>query len=237
MIYWELMKVKQVIFLGLILVILGGRRYFPGRAAVGDGQGEFLIKALELTGGKSSVKAESLDWDQRGNLLATVSYVFDRDDWSMSVWDDRTENVRECLSCWTAVGGWLYIFDSRDGKHWKMPESNEISLNFRIDIRATAKVTADKINGRGLKIKSFGSEPCGGEICLRYEIDDPDDTELSHYLWIGQGTRLVRREQFLLGNGQTSITDYGNYDTAEVELPAKVKDAEPGVDPLMFSPG
>ena len=118
-----------------------------------------------------------------------------------------------------------------------MPESNAISLNSRIDIRSTAKATADKIRKRRLEIKSFGSEPCGGEICRRYQIIDLEDVELSHYLWIGQGTGLVRREQFLLGNGQTSITDYGNYDTAAVELPTKIKDADPGADPLMLNPG
>ncbi len=221
--------------MGLVLVGLAGWRYFNSWEGSGqDEQGKFLIKALEATSEKSSVRAESRDWDQQGNLLATVTYVLDGDNWSMSFWDNRTENVRECLSCWINVDGWLYILDSRDEKHWRMPENNSVSLTSRIDIRKTAADIVNKIGSRQLSGQLFGSEPCGGEICRRYEIDDPNDTELSHYLWIGQGTGLVRREQFLLGNGQTSITDYGNYDKSAIELPTAVKDTADGVDPFML---
>lgn len=228
------MKVKLVILLMLVLAGLGGWKYFSGRPAVEDGQEEFLIKALEATSEKSSVKAESRDWDQQGNLLATVTYVLDGDNWSMNFWDNRTENVRECLSCWTAADGWLYILDSRDGKYWKLEKVSGVGSTSRIDVRKTAKTVANKIKNHGFKWQLFGSEPCGGEICRRYEIDDPDDTELLHYLWIGQGTGLVRREQFLLGNGQTSITDYGNYDKSAIELPTAIKDAKDDADPFML---
>lgn len=228
------MKVKPAVLLILVLSGLGGWKYFSSQAATEDGQGELLIKALEATSAKFSVKAESRDWDQQGKLLSTVSYILDGDNWSMSLWDNRTEDVRECLSCWINVDGWLYIFDSRDGKYWKMAGNNEVSLNSRIDIRKTSGAAADKIRHRQLEVTYFGSEPCGGEVCRRYQIIDPEDSELSHYLWIGQGTGLVRREQFLLGNGQTSITDYGNYGSLGIELPEKVKNTTETADPFML---
>lgn len=227
MIYWDLMKVKFLILLVILSILanlwLGLPRIFTRQ--VPD---EFLIAALRKTEREVSLRAVSKDFDKDGKLLGESNFILSGEDWEMGVMVGN-----QCQSCWRRVGDKMFVLDTGDGKYWKMTASDDVKLTSRIDVRQTSRQLEPLIYDGRVTVRQFGSEPCGDiEICRRYELVDIQDSELTRYLWIGQESQLVRREQYVLGNGQTSITDYDGFSKVFVKVPEKVKDSPVASDPM-----
>lgn len=206
------------LFVGSIILVLSRREYVID---------DVLKKALEKTPQVHSFTATSQDFDQNGKKLSEVLEKFNDDDWEM-----KLINGKDVVSDWIRISDVMYVLDTNDGLYWQMTYDPSIAPISKVDIRKTFSGLKDSINSGKVKIAVFGSEPCLESICNRYNLIDPHDFELSRYLWIDKKTGDIFQEQYLLGNGQTSMTVYSALDRTNILVPSSIKRTPEGADPM-----
>lgn len=177
----------------------------------------------------SSFKVLSREFSETGEELISTEVVFNDKDWAMKIIDGG-----KLSSDWRVIGLDAYILDTGDGYFWKIPVTEIITPPVRTDVRKNIHDLNEKVADKDVVMINFGSEPCGGKVCLRYQVQPVKDSQPDWfwYLWIDGNNSQVVKEQYLMANGRTAILSYSGYSVSEVVTPVLVKEAPPGLDPL-----
>jgi hypothetical protein len=177
----------------------------------------------------SSFRTLSREFSETGEELTSTEVVFKDKNWAMKIIDGD-----KLSSDWRIIGQDAYILDTNDGYFWKMAYTEEIVPPAKTDIRKNLKELKEKISKKSVVMKDFGSEPCDGKVCLRYQVQSITDRQVDWfwYLWIDKSNNQVVKEQYLMANGRTAILSYSDYSASEVLTPVPVKNAPAGSDPL-----
>lgn len=183
-----------------------------------------LAEAMTKSAEAKSYIADSKDFDKNAAEIGSAVFVIDGDNWSM--------NLENASVSWIKYDDSFYILDTSDNKYWETPYRKDIDLKSRLKLEDEVNLMKDKISREEIKTAKFGSEPCGGEICSRWQMVDVDDTELTYYWWIGNNSGRIKQIQYVLGNGQTAIVKYKDFDTVKVEKPLEFKSAPVDSDPF-----
>lgn len=180
----------------------------------------------------SSFRVLSREFSETGKELMLTEVVFNDKNWAMKIIDGG-----KLSSDWRVIGLDAYILDTNDGYFWKTLSAEKIIHPAKTDIRKNLQDLKEKVTKKSVSIVSFGSEPCDGKVCLRYQIQSVKDCQADWYwyLWIDRNNNQVMKEQYQMANGRTAILSYSDYSASEVLTPVLVKDAPAGSDPMTLT--
>ena len=82
----------------------------------------------------------------------------------------------------------------------------------------------------------MGSEPCGTHLCWRYQLVDPSSPIVERYWFLDAMNLRLVKEQFVIGNGETSIATYDYEIEIEIEVPKETREVPAEAD-VMILPG
>lgn len=217
-------KSKSAIILASVLIGTGTIFMLRQDIKLVDGR---LAEAMTKSAEAESYMVDSKDFDKNAAEIGSAVFVIDGDNWSM--------NLENASVSWIKYDDSFYILDTSDNKYWKTPYRKDIDLKSRLKLEDAVNLMEDKISRGKIKTAEFGSEPCQGEICSRWQMVDADDAELTYYWWTGNNSGQIKQIQYLLGNGQTAIVKYKDFDTVKVEKPKEFKPAPVDSDPFSLS--
>lgn len=220
---WKILTVILIILLaGLTLNLSGcGKKFIPIPKEIQD-----LLDASDKI---LSFKVLSREFSETGEELISTDVAFNGNDWAMKIIDGD-----KLSSDWRVIGLDAYILDIRDGYYWKTPVTEKMISPAKTDVRKNLQDLKEKIIKKDVVIANFGSEPCDGKVCLRYQVQSVKDCQADWfwYLWVDRDNNQVVKEQYLMANGRTAILTYSDYSVSEVLTPVLIKEAPAGSDPM-----
>lgn len=220
---WKILTVVLVILLaGLAANLSGcGKKFISIPKEIRD--------LLDSSDKISSFKVLSREFSETGEGLISTEVVFKDKNWAMRIIDGD-----KLSSDWRIIGSTAYILDTNDGIFWKTPVTEKIIPPAKTDVRQNLKDLKEKLAKKSVVMTGFGSEPCDGKVCLRYQVQSIKDCQADWfwYLWIDRNNNQVVKEQYLMANGRTAILSYSDYSASDVSIPALIKDAPAGSDPM-----
>jgi hypothetical protein len=184
---------------------------------------------LDSLGKISSFRVLLREFSEAGEELISTEAVFNDKNWAMKIIDGG-----KLSSDWRVIGTDAYILDTNDGYFWQTKATETIIPPARADVRKNLQDLKEKVARKNVVMENFGSEPCDGKICLRYQVQSVKDcqTDWFWYLWIDRNNNQVVKEQYLMANGRTAILSYGDYSASDISIPVLVKEAPAGPDPM-----
>lgn len=176
-----------------------------------------------------SFRVLSREFSETGKELISTETVFNDKNWAMKIIDGG-----KLSSDWRVIGLDAYILDTRDGYFWQTVPAEKIIHPAKTDVRKNLQDLKEKLAKKSVSIVSFGSEPCNGKVCLRYQVQSVKDCQADWYwyLWIDRDNNQVVKEQYLMANGRTAILSYSDYSVSVVPIPVLVKNAPVESDPM-----
>ncbi len=134
------------------------------------------------------------------------------------------------------IGKTTYIKDSKDGKWWKQtveepktPDAQKAESTF------DPKKLKDEFSQKEDKttFKKIGKESCGSLTCFKYQIVNPDSTDVTEYVYFDDQEYILRKMVTVTKDGETSETTF-EFGTAKVSEPSPTKDVPKGENIYMM---
>ncbi|GEM_PF-6246456 len=176
---------------------------------------------------------------EKGKKSGQTNFKLVDDGWQLTLLDPDSLALERpaSLSAWLKLGKEIYILDFRDNQWWQSSHA-PVRLLSALDFRNYLKLLADPKNNF-LEVRFLKRDLCEEKFCLQYEIIDkhiqfPGRNLLSHYLWFDEEDYLLKKEEYLNGSGDISLTEYFNCNQTVIEKPSKSKQVAEEKDIFML---
>lgn len=214
------MKHISLIFLLVIPAVI----FFWSRINKTQSIDEVFARTIENRDSIGAYHVKIEDFDSQGKQRADIEYTVDDFDWVM-----RSVTTKDTLFEWRKINGILYILNADTGWFWKIEHSNT-PLPTRVDPRDAINEVQALVAKKMLRVTRMGSEPCGELLCWRYQLIDPSLQTVERYWFLDAMDHRLVKDQFVIGNGETSITTYDHEGEIEIEIPKITRDVPSGTD-------
>lgn len=227
--YTGFIKMGKILTVVLVILLAGFAANLSGCGKKFISIPKEIQNLLDASDKILSFRVLSREFSETGEELISTEVVFNDKNWTMKIIDGD-----KLSSDWRIIGLDAYILDTNDGYFWKAPVTEKITPPAKTDVRKNLQNLKEKVVKKDVVLANFGSEPCNGKVCLRYQIQSIKDCQADWfwYLWIDIDNNQVVKEQYLMANGRTAILSYSDYSVSEVLTPVLVKDAPAGSDPM-----
>lgn len=184
---------------------------------------------MENLDAMNAFRATIEDFDSQGKRGADIDYVVEGSDWVMK--SVTTNDTIFTIFEWRKIGEDLFVLNADTGWFWKISPS-DTKLPTRVDPRDAINEVQHLLKKKTFHVLRIGSEPCGERLCFRYQLIDSSFHIVERYWWIDASEYRLMRDQFVIGNGETSITTYEYEKEIEIEVPKQARDAPNDADPM-----
>lgn len=195
---------------------------------------DVFARTMENRDAMNAFRATIEDIDSQGKRRSGIEYTVDGLNWVMK-WIMESATTNDTVFEWRKIDGSLYVLNADTGWFWRIVDSNT-SLPTRVAPRDAISEIQNLLNKRMLRVTRMGSEPCGEHLCWRYQLIDPSSQIVERYWFLDATDFRLIKDQFVIGNGETSITMYDYDGERKIETPRLAKDSPVGME-LMTLPG
>lgn len=213
----------------IFLLVLAAIIFFWSKKNKPQSIDEVFARTIENLDAMNAFRATIEDFDSQGERRADIEYTVDGLDWVM-----RSVTTKDTLFEWRKINGILYILNADTGWFWKIEHSNT-PLPTRVDPRDAINEVQALVAKKMLWVTRMGSEPCGELLCWRYQLIDPSLQTVERYWFLDATDFRLVKDQFVIGNGETSITTYDYEGETDIKSPQLAKDVSPGTDLMILS--
>lgn len=225
---YSIRAVKRIFL--IFLLSLAAIIFFWSRINKSESIDEVFARTIENLNAMNAFRATIEDINSQGERRADIEYTVDGLDWVM-----RSATTKNTIFEWRKIGEDLFVLNADTGWFWKISPS-DTKLPTRVDPRDAINEVQALLAKKTLRVTRMGSEPCGEHLCWRFQLIDPSLQIVERYWWIDTSEFRLVKDQFVIGNGETSITSYDYAGEIEIEIPKLTKDAPSDTD-IMTLPG
>lgn len=117
----------------------------------------------------------------------------------------------------------IYTKDQSDGKWWKQTIEPAKESDYKGDYNYNFQEPAATETPDKTSYKKIGTEACGNLTCFKYQIIDPNSTDIKQYMWFDNKDYQMRR--YRTENNDGSSTDQTfSYAKVTINVPSPTKD-------------
>ncbi|GEM_PF-818004 len=172
-----------------------------------------LCKFVNTWSGVDKYTLKSSTTGEGGQVDST--FMFDGKDKSQMM---MVQNGTESFNVIT-MGNTTYMKDYADNKWTKTTYSpeNSVTDDYNFDFDSKAEQADDKTT-----YNKIGTESCGKFNCFKYQIIEPEQPDVTQFLWFDNREYKLRRLQFSSDDGTTDMTvEYAN---VSIKEPSPIKE-------------
>jgi len=212
----------RIVFTITLVLLFSGCGFGQNKQALVD---PLVDRFFVWAKGVESFKAVSVQYDKNNNEYGITEFVFDKENWEMLMRRKKTP-----LAHWIKVNEKQYLFDKENNWWWESGDG-EVNISSRIDFRKFVDFL-ENYQGEVRFVKQK-DETCGEIVCVMYlvldEVYESGRENVKQRIWLDQETGAILKEEYVGDTGR-SVTEFGEFNQAEVKVPINVKKLPEGED-------